>query len=148
MSLALSPALRDALADWLDRLAALDGAAANTMKAYRTDVTEFLAFLAGHHSESLGAGRLARITQADMRAWMAEERRGGTSSRSLARKLSAVKSFTRWLAEREDFDPTAILAARAPKYQRKLPRPLSETAAREVIDQDRHIRPRGLDRRP
>ena len=135
MSLALSPALRDALADWLDRLAALDGAAANTVKAYRTDVTEFLAFLAGHHGESLGAGRLARITQADMRAWMAEERRGGTSSRSLARKLSAVKSFTRWLAEREDFDPTAILAARAPKYQRKLPRPLSETAAREVIDQ-------------
>lgn len=134
MSLALSPALRDAIGNWLDRLAALDGAAANTVKAYRTDVTEFLAFLAGHNGESIGPARLARITQSDMRAWMAHERGHGTASRSLARKLSAVRSFTRWLAERDGFDPTAILATRAPKFQRKLPRPLSETAAREVID--------------
>jgi integrase/recombinase XerC len=55
------------------------------------------------------------------------------SARSLARALSAVKGFTRWLAEREGFDPTAILAARSPKFRRKLPRPLSEDAAREVI---------------
>lgn len=134
MSLALSPALRDAIGNWLDRLAALDGAAANTVKAYRTDVTEFLAFLAGHTGETIGPARLARITQSDMRAWMAHERGHGTASRSLARKLSAVRSFTRWLAERDGFDPTAILATRAPKFQRKLPRPLSETAAREVID--------------
>jgi integrase/recombinase XerC len=135
MSLALSPALRDALTDWLDRLAALDGAAANTVTAYRTDVTHFLAFIATHHGDSIGTGRLGQVSQSDMRAWMAHKRQDGTSSRSLARSLSAVKGFTRWLAERESFDPTAILAARSPKFQRKLPRPLSETAAREVIDQ-------------
>ncbi|MGB3315088.1 MAG: tyrosine recombinase XerC [Albidovulum sp.] len=135
MSLALSPALRDALGHWLERLAALDGAAANTLKAYRTDVTGFLAFQAEHGGDSIGPARLARITQSDMRAWMAHERGRGTASRSLARSLSAVKSFTRWLAERDGFDPTAILAARAPKFQRKLPRPLTESAARDVIDQ-------------
>ncbi len=133
MSLALSPALRSALSGWLDHLAALDGAAANTVKAYRTDVTAFLAFVAVHHGESIGPARLARINQSDMRAWMAQERNRGTSARSLARALSAVKGFTRWLAEREGFDPTAILAARSPKFRRKLPRPLSEEAAREVI---------------
>ncbi len=133
MSLALSPALRSALSGWLDHLAALDGAAANTVKAYRTDVTAFLAFVAHHHGESLGPARLARTGQSDMRAWMAHERGRGVSARSLARELSAVKGFTRWLAEREGFDPTAILAARGPKFQRKLPRPLSEDAAREVI---------------
>ncbi|MEZ5778947.1 MAG: tyrosine recombinase XerC [Paracoccaceae bacterium] len=133
MSLALSPALRDALAGWLDRLSAIDDAAANTVKAYRADVTGFLSFLANHHAESLGSARLARTTQGDIRAWMAHERWRGTSARSLARALSAVKSFARWLAEREGFDPTAILAARSPKFQRKLPRPLSEDAARDVI---------------
>ena len=133
MSLALSPALRTALSGWLDHLAALDGAAANTVKAYRTDVTAFLAFLAEHLGESIGPARLARVGQRDMRAWMAHERGRGTSARSLARSLSAVKGFTRWLAEREGFDPTAILAARSPKFQRKLPRPLSEGAARDVI---------------
>lgn len=134
MSLALTPALRDALSTWLDHLVALDGAAENTVKAYRTDVSGFLAFLAGHHGEGIAPKRLATITQTDMRAWMAHERGRGTSARSLARSLSAVKSFSRWLAARDGFDPTAILAARSPKFQRKLPRPLTEEGARDVID--------------
>lgn len=134
MSLALSPALRDALGTWLDLRVALDGAAAHTVRAYRTDVTGFLDFLAEHTGDSIGPARLARITQSDMRAWMARERDRGVAARSLARSLSAVKGFARWLAERDGFDPTAILAARSPKFQRKLPRPLSESAAKEVID--------------
>ena len=134
MSLALTPALRDALATWLDHLVALDGAAENTVKAYRADVGGFLAFLGAHHGEGIAPRRLATITQGDMRAWMAHERGRGTSARSLARSLSAVKSFTRWLAARDGFDPTAILAARSPKFQRKLPRPLTEEGARDVID--------------
>ncbi|MEM9130308.1 MAG: tyrosine recombinase XerC, partial [Pseudomonadota bacterium] len=69
-----------------------------------------------------------------MRAWMAHSRGMDISSRSLARKLSAVKSFFRWLANQEGFDPSAVLSARTPKYQRKLPRPLSPNAARDVID--------------
>lgn len=76
---------------------------------------------------------LARITLSDMRSWMASERSGGLSPRSLARKLSSVKGFAGWLAEREGVDPTAILAARSPKYTRKLPRPLSVDAASEMI---------------
>lgn len=133
MSFALSPALRDALGTWLDQRAALDGAAAHTVRAYRSDVTGFLAFLAEHAGDSMGPARLARTTQSDMRGWMAHERRRGVAARSLARSLSAVKGFARWLAERDGFDPTAILAARSPKFQRKLPRPLSEGAAKDVI---------------
>lgn len=133
MSLALSPALRDALGIWLDQRVGLDGAAAHTVRAYRTDVAGFLAFLVEHTGDSIGPARLARITQSDMRAWMAHERNRGVAARSLARSLSAVKGFARWLAERDGFDPTAILAARSPKFQRKLPRPLSEGAAKDVI---------------
>ncbi|HQU67827.1 MAG TPA: tyrosine recombinase XerC [Albidovulum sp.] len=134
MSLALSPALRDSLSTWLDQQVALDGAAAHTVRAYRTDVAGFLDFLAKHTGDSIGPARLARISQSDMRAWMAERRNTGLGARSLARSLSAVKGFARWLAERDGFDPTAILAARSPKFQRKLPRPLSEGAAKDVID--------------
>jgi len=65
---------------------------------------------------------------------MAAERAGGLAPRSLARRLSAVKSFYRWLAEREGFDPSAVLAARSPRYTRKLPRPLDEDAAIALID--------------
>ncbi len=128
-----SAAHRDALQDWLAGLSALDAASEHTRAAYARDVGRFLAFLAQHLGGGAGMRQLGEITQADMRAWMAHERATGLCSRSLARKLSAVKSFARWLAEREDLEVSAILAARAPKYARNLPRPLSESAARDMI---------------
>ncbi|KNG95046.1 recombinase XerC [Pseudaestuariivita atlantica] len=130
----MSPQARDALADWLDAQAALNGAAANTISAYRADVTDFLAFMTQHHGDRQGLGPLSRITVSDMRAWMAATRGQGVSPRSLARKLSAVKSFYRWLAERHGFEPTAVLATRSPRFRKKLPRPLDEDAARAMID--------------
>lgn len=130
----ISPACRNALQLWLQGLRALDGASDNTINAYQGDISSFLAFMTQHSGGAQGLGALARITTSDMRSWMAQERNAGTGARSLARRLSAVKSFYRWLAEREGFEPTAVLAARAPKFQKKLPRPLDEDAARAVIE--------------
>jgi hypothetical protein len=130
----ISPAARDALALWLDHQRALRGAAANTLTAYMGDVTEFLAFITQHKGAPQGLGALSVVTTSDMRAWMAHARGHEVGARSLARKLSAVKSFYRWLSEREGFEPTAVLATRSPKFQRKLPRPLSVEAAKSVIE--------------
>ncbi|MCG7628057.1 tyrosine recombinase XerC [Epibacterium sp. MM17-32] len=129
----ISPAARDALQSWLDGLGALEGAAENTRAAYRGDVVDFLAFMSLHFGSPQGLGALQRITTADMRAWMASTRGTGTGARSLARKLSAVKKFYGWLAKREGFEPTAVLSTRAPKFQKKLPRPLDRDAARAMI---------------
>jgi integrase/recombinase XerC len=133
-TLLVSPACRDALQLWLQGLSALEGAAANTLTAYQSDLIGFLAFMSEHSGARQGLGALAQISTSDMRSWMARERNAGTGARSLARKLSAVKTFYRWLAAREGFEPTAVLAARAPKFQKKLPRPLAVDAARAVID--------------
>ncbi|MFC7705627.1 tyrosine recombinase XerC [Plastorhodobacter daqingensis] len=133
MSLALTPAMRDALSDWLAGLRALDGAAQATVAAYSADVTGFLSFLAGHWGEAPAPRRLAELRQTDLRAWMAHERGRGICARTLARELSALKSFWRWIAEREGFDATVVLSARNPRFQPKLPRPLTEEAAREVL---------------
>lgn len=133
--LSLSPAVADALGRYLAALKALDGAAANTVKAYQTDLLGYLAFLSQHHGGAAGLGPLAQVATSDIRSWMAHERGRGVSARSLARELSAVKSFHRWLADHDGLEPTAVLAARAPKYQRKLPRPLTEDAARAMIGQ-------------
>ncbi len=122
------------MALWLDHKRALDGAAANTIKAYGADVGGFLAFLAGHRGQVEGLVAVANLPQTDLRAWMAQERARGVSARTLARELSAVKSFTSWLAEREGFDASTTLSARGPKYRRKLPRPLTEDAALAMID--------------
>ncbi|MBR9840742.1 MAG: tyrosine recombinase XerC [Rhodobacteraceae bacterium] len=134
MTLLISPAARDALENWLASARALKGAAENTITAYRADVLEFIVFLTAHHAEPQGLKPLARVTTPDMRAFMAHLRGQGAAPRSMARKLSAVKSFYRWLAEREGFEPTAVIMARAPKFQKKLPRQLDESAARAMIE--------------
>jgi len=133
-SLAISPACRDALEAWLATERALKGAAAATIDAYGRDVAEFMAFQTVHRGEALGPAALARTGVTEMRAWMARTRAEGVGPRSLARKLSAVKGFFRWLAERDDLDVTAILSTRSPKYRRRLPRPLPEDRASEVIE--------------
>jgi integrase/recombinase XerC len=125
---------RAALADWLDHIRALDGAARHTLTAYGADVARYLDFIARHCGGSGGRGAILEVTQSDLRAWMAHERARGVGPRSLARALSAVRGFTGWLAEREGVDATTILSARGPKYRRKLPRPLSEDGARDMIE--------------
>ena len=130
----ISPAARDALEQWLAAQRGLRNASENTIIAYQGDVAGFLSFMTLHHGNPQGLGALARIDVRDMRAWMASERETGLAPRSLARRLSAVKSFYRWLAEREGFDPTAVLSTRSPKFQKKLPRPLAKDAARAMLE--------------
>ncbi|MBT25817.1 MAG: recombinase XerC, partial [Rhodobacteraceae bacterium] len=130
----ISEAARDALQTWLEGMRALNGSSDNTLEAYRRDVTDFLAFITEHKGAPQGLKALENVTVSDMRAWMAQTRGTGIAPRSLARKLSSVKSFFRWLAEREGFDPSAVLSTRSPKFHRKLPRPLDVDAARAMID--------------
>ncbi|MCY4241992.1 MAG: tyrosine recombinase XerC [Rhodobacter sp.] len=130
----ISAAMADILEKWLDWLKGVDGLAPNTIDAYRRDVAGYLAFMSGHFGGAAGPARLQEVGISDMRSWMASERRRGVSARSLARALSAVKNFIAWLAHRDGFDATAILATRSPRFEKKLPRPLSEEAARGMID--------------
>lgn len=131
----VAPALSAALADWLAQLRALKGAAPNTIEAYRRDVARYLAFLTEHRGGAEGLARVAATSQTDLRAWMADERARALSPRSLARALSAVKGFTAWAADRTGADATTVLSARSPKFRRKLPRPLSEDGAAQILSE-------------
>lgn len=130
----ISPQARDALQHWLETQKSLKGASENTLKAYNADTVDFITFMTSYKNEPQGLAALSRITTRDMRAWMAATRGTDVGARSLARKLSSVKSFYRWLSEREGFEPTAVLTIRAPKFQKKLPRPLAVDAAKAMIE--------------
>ncbi len=80
---------------------------------------------------SAGATRLLedwlaqQVGISDMRAWMARERARGLSARSLARALSAVKSFYAWLSEAHGLEAAAVTATRGPRLKARLPRPVA-----------------------
>ncbi|MCP5088902.1 MAG: tyrosine recombinase XerC [Rhodobacteraceae bacterium] len=124
----------DLLERWLPTLTALRGGSEKTVEAYRRDVAGFLGFLTHHYGKNLGKSVLSGVKITDMRAWMARERRRGITARSLARELSAVKSFYRWLGEAEGVEVTAVLATRSPKFKAQLPRPVAISDAKALIE--------------
>ncbi len=129
----ISPEGAEALSDWLGSIRALDAKSDATIEAYRNDVAGFLGFLSSYHGNRASRAVLANVQTTDIRAWMASERARGLGPRSLARALSAVKAFYRWLADRDGFDPTRVLSTRSPKYTKPLPRPLSPEGARKML---------------
>ncbi|MDA9672005.1 tyrosine recombinase XerC [Paracoccaceae bacterium] len=128
----ISPAQLNLVDDWLDVKSALEGSSSNTLVAYRRDLLNFLSFLTINSGNKNGASQLDSIDQFSMRSWIAENRRSGKTSRSIARQLSSVKSFYKWFAKRRGIDPTMVLITKAPKFQKKLPRALSKEAAKEI----------------
>lgn len=129
----IQPGLSDALERWLAELHAVAGRADQTLVSYRHDVLGFLKFLQTYEGEGFGMAALGRIGTQSMRAWMSHERERGLSARSLARALSAVKSFVAWAAERHGFDASTVLMIRTPRFKAKLPRPLAEDAALAML---------------
>jgi integrase/recombinase XerC len=130
----MSPQMHDALTTWARQLSAVHGRAENTVKAYLSDATGYVHFMARHHGGTCGLAVFAAPSAADLRAWMASERGRGVSARTLARALSAVKTFTAWIADHQGVDATMALSARSPRFRRKLPRPLTITGASEMIE--------------
>lgn len=129
----ISAAARAALEEWLARLSAVEAVRPATLSAYRGDVSLWLGFLARHRGGGEGLAALARLPRTELRAFLAAERARGIGARSLARRLSAIRSFTRWIADREGVDASGLLSTRAPRFRPGLPRPLAEDAAAAVL---------------
>ena len=68
-----------------------------TLEAYARDVGQFLGFLAEHLGGAPTLKQLAKLTPADIRAFMAARRADGFGNRSLMRVLAGARSFARYL---------------------------------------------------
>lgn len=128
------------LGQFLEMMAAERNAAANTLAAYKRDLSEFVRFLSRRASGLLPADR--RILE----AFLASLTKAGMSPRTLARKRSALKQCFEFLYTeklRKD-NPAATLDA--PKLSRQLPKTLSAghitalIAAVQADDSPRGIR--------
>jgi integrase/recombinase XerC len=127
------------LAQWLTHLRDERRFAANSVEAYERDVAAFLGFLTQHLGAEPSAQDLATLEPRDLRAYLAFRRQGpdALSDRSIARALAAIRSFYRYLERRHGLTNARLALVRGPKLKRPLPRPVSETAARELIAEAR-----------
>jgi integrase/recombinase XerC len=126
------------IARWLSYLGAERRMSAKTVEAYRRDVSQLLAFLTDHLGGAPSLKQLAKLTPADVRAFMAARRSDGVGNRSLMRLLAGTRSFARFLERNGKGKVAALTAVRSPKLPKTLPKPLAITAAKRVTGNDLH----------
>ncbi len=133
-TLSATPDVTAEIDRWLGYLGAEKRMSPKTLEAYERDVGQLLDFLARHLGGAPSLRRLAKLTPADVRAFMAERRSNGLSSRSLMRVLAGARSFARFLERNGKGKVGALSTVRAPKIGKTLPKPLTVAAAKRIAD--------------
>ena len=121
------------LTNWQRELGAVRRLAPKTLEAYLADFGRFVLFLAGHMGGEVSLGTLKQLRAADVRAFLASRRNDGLGSRSLARELSALKSFFGFLEREGVLATEALNTIRTPKQARGLPKALTVLEAKATI---------------
>jgi integrase/recombinase XerC len=125
--------MRAAIGLWVAWLAGERRASAHTVAAYGRDLAGFLDFLTGHLGELPSLAGLGQLSPADFRAWLAERARR-VERGSIARGLSVVRGFIRFLERRGLAACPALAVLRGPKLPHTIPKPLSVADAAEMIE--------------
>jgi integrase/recombinase XerC len=128
-----TPYVREAVQGWLDYIAIERQLAAHTSEAYARDISQFLAFLAAHFNRLPDMQQLLAILPRDVRAFLAARRGAGVGSRSLARSLSALRMFYRFLERRGFGKNDAVRAVALPKLPHSVPKPLTAPKATALM---------------
>ncbi|MBX9591531.1 MAG: tyrosine recombinase XerC [Hyphomonadaceae bacterium] len=132
--LSLAEDLLGAARAWLAHLAHERGQADKTLEAYERDLRQFLVWLRGELGHAPGLADLSRLDAKRIRAFMAARRRAGLAGRSLARSLSGLRMFFRWLEAHDVARNRAILQVALPKVPHGIPKPLTVEKAAAVVD--------------
>ncbi len=114
------------------------GSSKNTVRSYGADLKRFAGFVKDNHLDHRKMGRR------EMRAWVALLHQQNLSPKSVARNLSSVRSFYRFLKKRGlvTSDPSRLVSY--PKVPRPLPKALSVEEVEQVIENDGDLLERAI----
>lgn len=101
------------------------GFSANTVRSYRSDLTQLTVFAAEHGATAVGELELELL-----RDWLWQGSQAGVSKATLARRSAAARSFTSWLTASGNAPADAAVRLKAPRADHHLPRVLT----REQMD--------------
>ncbi len=116
------------VARFLRHLQLVRNASEHTVRAYRSDLTEFAAFLA---ERGLGLEEVDRLA---LRGFLARLRERDLSRRTLARKVAALRSLYRFLVSEGLVSHNPTLTLRSPRLPRHLPTVLDETQTAHLVE--------------
>lgn len=125
----LPPGLAEVLAIYERHLRLERNLSNHTVRAYRADIASML-----DHAHRLGVEDVADIDLTTLRSWLAKQKTTGKSRTTMARRATAVRVFTGWLARtgRTATDPGSALVS--PKLPRSLPPVLRHDEAAAALE--------------
>ena len=115
----------EAVNRFLEMMSAERGASANTLEAYGRDVEEFLTYCGGM--------ALKEISRDDVGDFVQYLGREGRSPKTVARKLSVVREFFKFLYTEKDIKDNPAADVLTPKQEKPLPKFLSEDEIKRLI---------------
>ncbi len=104
------------------------GVSSHTLDAYRADLEGWFDFLGSRPTADW-----RRPDRALVRAFLAQLQRAGAAPATVARKLSALRGFYRFLAEAQEGAGGEVPRVRTPRQARPLPRTLSLDQVRTLL---------------
>ncbi|MBM9460405.1 tyrosine recombinase XerC [Nocardioides sp. zg-536] len=125
---ALPEAHARVLADYERHLVSERDLAPHTVRAYRGDLAALL-----EHASRLGIDDVADLDLRSLRSWLAKQQSLGLSRTTLARRATAARVFTAWLARTGRAPGDAGSALGSPKPHRTLPDVLRADEAHELL---------------
>ncbi len=120
--------------EFLAHLRLNDNASAHTVRAYESDLSQFVAFLATHLGRRRAEVGVADLQHAHIRAFLGDLHTRGNARASAARKLAAIRSFGRYLRREGEMegDPAALVGT--PKREHRLPAHLGESEMSRLLE--------------
>jgi tyrosine recombinase XerC len=115
------------------------GISAYTVRNYTTDIRGFLDFLAGNKVTSLD-----KVDRSMMRRYLGWLQEQGTARGSISRKLSALRSFYRYLMRENLVNAEPLSSLSAPKLEQRLPTFLSEDEIVRLVEAPDTKTPNGM----
>jgi integrase/recombinase XerC len=126
--------MKQQLSEFLEHLLLNENASAHTVRAYESDLSQFITFVA----KDAGRRRVDLtpddFTHLNIRAFLGDLQKRGISRASTARKLAALRTFARYLRREgviED-DPSALVGT--PKREQRLPAHLAEAEMSRLLE--------------
>jgi len=133
------------LTDFLDHLTYERNVSVNTITAYRNDIESFVAFLTSDYltmsKELLDLGKVDHLT---IRAYLAHLAKRKLSRSSIARHLSALRSFFKFLMREGIVTANPARGVATPRREKHLPAVLQTADVTLLVEQPDLGRPLGL----
>src|SRR3954462_15059303 len=126
--------MKSHLLEFLDHLRLNENASAHTVRAYESDLSQFITFVASHLNRRRPDLTALDFNHLHIRAFLSDLHKRGNSRSSAARKLAAIRSFGKYMRREGaiEGDPAALVGT--PKREQRLPAHLGESEMSRLLE--------------